>query len=332
MPCWQRNELDYIAQIYTAGGDVAAHVDSFRDQLVRAATFHPVHVNCHGGRDAWSPAEGQQFYAAALAIEKEAQVAVAHETHRGRITYNPWSTRDLLLRFPDLKLSCDLSHWVCVCERLLTPEGDIIAGWPRHALHLHARVGYENGPQVPDPRMPEFAPHLAAHEAWWDEVWDSQAARGMAVSTLTPEFGPPSYQHTLPPDGTPIGNLAEICDWQAARQARRFAIRSEHHLDDIRRTTALHEPGIPPHLRRRTRGLGPRAGPRRSDGQPHRLQPGLRHDHDDRPRHVDRRAAARPIGRWRSIRSTWPAAANSISIGSNTTRHVPGPTTCAGWR
>lgn len=219
------HDLDYIAQVYTTGSDVAAHVSSFRDQLVRAATFHPVHVNCHGGRDAWSPAEGQQFYAAALAIEKEAQVAVAHETHRGRITYNPWSTRDLLLRFADLKLSCDLSHWVCVCERLLTTEGEIVSLAAEHCLHLHARVGYENGPQVPDPRMPEFAPHLAAHEAWWDEVWDSQAARGMAVSTLTPEFGPPSYQHTLPPDGTPIGNLAEICDWQAARQARRFAIR-----------------------------------------------------------------------------------------------------------
>ena len=41
-------------------------------------------------------------------------------------------------------------------------------------------------------------------------IWDSQAARGMAISTLTPEFGPPSYQHTLPPDGTPIGDLAEM--------------------------------------------------------------------------------------------------------------------------
>ena len=44
--------------------------------------------------------------------------------------------------------------------------------------------------------------------------------------SLTPEFGPPSYQHTLPADGTPIGDLAEICDWQAARQAQRFASRT----------------------------------------------------------------------------------------------------------
>ena len=219
------HRFSYIAQISTIGRDVAEHVASFRDRLAQAAAFNPVLVNCHGGRDAWTAAEGQQFYAEVLAAERELGVAVAHETHRGRILYNPWATRDLLRLFPDLKLSCDLSHWVCVCERLLTSEGEIIALAAEHCLHLHARVGYENGPQVADPRAPEFAPQLAAHEAWWDMIWDSQAGRGMAVSTLTPEFGPPSYQHTLPPDGTPIGNLAEIRDWQAARQAQRFASR-----------------------------------------------------------------------------------------------------------
>ena len=36
-----------------------------------------------------SAAEGQQFYEAVLAIERETPVPVAHETHRGRILYNP---------------------------------------------------------------------------------------------------------------------------------------------------------------------------------------------------------------------------------------------------
>jgi sugar phosphate isomerase/epimerase len=219
------HQLAFIAQIFTSGADVQAHVASFRSQLARAATFSPVLVNCHGGRDAWTAADGQQFYAAALAVEREAPMAIAHETHRGRILYNPWITRDLLQVFPDLKLSCDFSHWVCVAERLLTTEEDILALAAERALHVHARVGYEEGPQVPDPRMLQFAAHLAAHEAWWDQVWESQAARGMTVTTLTPEFGPPLYQHTLPPSGAPVGDLAEICDWQAARQAQRFANR-----------------------------------------------------------------------------------------------------------
>ena len=58
-----KDDLSFIAQIHTAGDDVAAHVASFRRQLARAAAFNPVLVNCHGGRDAWTAAEGQQFYA-----------------------------------------------------------------------------------------------------------------------------------------------------------------------------------------------------------------------------------------------------------------------------
>ena len=75
--------------------------------------------------------------------------------------------RNLLRLFPDLKLSCDLSHWVCITERLLTTEGEMTRWPPSIASICTARVGYENGPQVADPRAPEFAPQLAAHEAWW---------------------------------------------------------------------------------------------------------------------------------------------------------------------
>jgi hypothetical protein len=66
---------------------------------------------------------------------------------------------------------------------------------------------------------------LEAHEAWWRLVWKAQAKRGFRVSTLTPEFGPPDYQHTLPFTGAPVSNLEEICDWQARRQAENFARR-----------------------------------------------------------------------------------------------------------
>ena len=126
--CWRRM-ISASSPIHTAGDDVAAHVASFRRQLARAAAFNPVLVNCRGGRDrVRSASEGQQFYAAVLAAERVLGVAVAHETHRGRILYNPWATRDLLRLFPDLMLSCDLSHWVCITERLLTSEGEIIAG------------------------------------------------------------------------------------------------------------------------------------------------------------------------------------------------------------
>ena len=78
---------------------------------------------------------------------------------------------------------------------------------------------------MPDPRVPAYAAHLAAHEAWWDAVWDAQRRQGMARTTLTPEYGPPLYLHTDPATGAPLADLDAVCDWQAARAAARFAAR-----------------------------------------------------------------------------------------------------------
>jgi sugar phosphate isomerase/epimerase len=218
--------LDFVASTFTRGVTVEDHLDSLRRQLEEAATLEPLLIGCHGGRDAWSWSQCEQFFEGALEAEKAIGLPVAHETHRGRPLYSPWTTRDLLSAFPDLHLCADLSHWVVVAERLLDNEVDIIEQAAAHTIHIHARVGYEEGPQVPDPRAPEYARHLDAHEHWWDMIWDKQEARGMAVSTLTPEFGPPMYLHTLPYSNVPVADLWDVCTWQAQRQARRFALRS----------------------------------------------------------------------------------------------------------
>ncbi len=217
----------WIPQVFSRefipGGSVREHVDSMRSQIEDCLTYNPLFINAHSGSDAWSLAEAEDFYGAAIELEQQLGVAIAHETHRLRCFGNPWITRAILERFPSLKLTCDFSHWVCVAERLLSDCGRIIQLAAQHCHHVHARVGYEEGPQVPDPRAPEWAGHLAAHESWWDTIWTSQLQRGMEMSTLTPEFGPPPYLHTLPYTRAPLADLADICDWQARRQAERFA-------------------------------------------------------------------------------------------------------------
>lgn len=211
-----------IPMIFTEGDTVDAHIASFREQVEAAMGFGPTLINCHDGRDAWTEAESIRYFEAVLAIENDLGARVAHETHRGRILFNPWITDRLLKRFADLQLCCDFSHWVCVCERLIDDQQDILNRCAERALHVHARVGYEEGPQVPDPRAPEYALHLDAHERWWDLIWHAQHQRGVAFSTLTPEFGPPPYLHTLPYTEQPVADLWDICTWQAERQARRF--------------------------------------------------------------------------------------------------------------
>ena len=213
----------FIPQIFTDGTSVAEHLASFRAQVQDAVSAQPLLINAHTGSDAWSLDEAKRFYDGALAVERAAGVTVCHETHRGRYFYSPWVTRDLIKCFPDLRLCCDFSHWVCVAERLIDSELPIIRLCAELAGHVHARVGYEEGPQVPDPRAPEYLGHVEAHERWWDLVWQAQQARGMTVSTLTPEFGPPAYLHTIPHTNAPVADLWAICAWQAKRQAERFA-------------------------------------------------------------------------------------------------------------
>jgi hypothetical protein len=222
----------WIPQVFSndfhGGGSVREHLDSLRSQIQECLEYRPLFINAHSGSDAWSLAEAEDFYGAALEMEKRMGVTVAHETHRQRYFANPWATRDILRKFPSLKLTCDFSHWVCVAERLLPDCDDIIRLAAQHCHHIHARVGFEEGPQVPDPRAPEWATHVAAHEAWWDMIWAAQMQRGMSVSTLAPEFGPPPYLHTLPHTQTPVADLADICDWQARRQQTRFSKIIEH--------------------------------------------------------------------------------------------------------
>jgi hypothetical protein len=210
---------------FVPGGTSREHLDSLREQIEECLAYEPLFFNAHTGADTWSVAEAEDFYAQALELEKQIGVPVSHETHRSRYFVTPWQTRHILRQFPDLRLTCDLSHWVCVCERLLPDMGETIALVAERCYHVHARVGYAEGPQVPDPSAPEYADALAAHESWWDQIWDSQQRRGFRHSTLTPEFGPPPYLHTLPHTNVPVADLAAVCDWMARRQQERFARR-----------------------------------------------------------------------------------------------------------
>lgn len=221
--------LGLVAQIFTngfvAGGAVATHVDSFQRQCDLALGMGARLINCHGGRDAFTRDEALDFYRRVVDHERGLSLAVAHELHRGRVFHAPWTTVPVLAAFPTLMVTADFSHWVCVCERLPDDQLPAIRLVAERCLHLHARVGHAQGPQVNDPRAPEWATELAAHERWWDLCWAAQERRGLAESTLTPEFGPPTYQPTAPYSGAPLADLSAICDWMARRQAERFARR-----------------------------------------------------------------------------------------------------------
>ena len=163
-----------------------------------AALLRPLLIAVSGqyGRDYHADGPGQELLLdTADALAAELKVTVQVETHRHRLLFNPWSARRAVARRPALRVIADLSHYVNVCE---APPGDAdleeaVAELVPRVTHTHARVGHEEGPQVPDVADPRWGAHVAGHVAWWKAIFRAHVARGAEVCTVTPEFLPFPY-------------------------------------------------------------------------------------------------------------------------------------------
>lgn len=222
----RKYKLDYVPMVFTAGKNWREHLESFRAQLKRAVMFSPLIVNVHSGRDWFKPEDQISYFEQALSIGRVVEdfhgIPVLHETHRTRMLYTPRETGVLLRKFPELKITADFSHWTVVCESMLDDQQDDLLLACRRTWHIHGRVGYEEGPQVPDPRAPEFKKYVEKHEQWWDISVATQRAMGREIMTFTPEFGPPNYLHALPYSKQPVGDLWDICKYINDRFRKRF--------------------------------------------------------------------------------------------------------------
>jgi sugar phosphate isomerase/epimerase len=201
---------------------ITDHLNDLKWTVDRAEAMGALFVSTMCGYDAWSWQQNVDFFGQALELERTSGITISFETHRSRSLFNPWITRDLLAQFPEMKLTCDFSHWCVVCERLVDSEWSILEQCAQRARHIHCRVGYAQHAQVTDPRAPEYTAALAAHERWWDLIWQAQVQRGMAQITMNPEFLWDGYMQTLPFTKMPVGNVWEITCWMAERQRQRF--------------------------------------------------------------------------------------------------------------
>lgn len=198
-------------------------VDALEPTLKALAEYQPIKIGLHSGRDHMTHDQGRAYFEEALRVEQQIGIPVSHETHRGRIFFTPWDTAFYLREFPSLKIVADYSHWVNVCERLPGDQQDALDLANEHAFHIHARVGYEEGPQVPDPSAPEYAYQVAWHETQWQAIIRARQQAGDDWVTVTPEYGPPNYLHTLPHTNVPVADLWTICLHGMERFRRLFA-------------------------------------------------------------------------------------------------------------
>jgi sugar phosphate isomerase/epimerase len=213
-----------VAEIVTGGGyvpvsaDPARHLEDLRAGLERSALAGATLSTVLFGCDSWPLGRRLEVVGRALQEIAAAGVPVAFETHRSRVTFNPWDTAALLRELPDLRLTVDFSHWCAVAERLVMDDDqELLDLCAQRAAHIHARVGYDQGPQVPHPGAPRYADALAAHERWWQRILEVWSASGRAVGRFTCEFGPDGYQQADPFTGATAATLDELNGWMADR-------------------------------------------------------------------------------------------------------------------
>jgi sugar phosphate isomerase/epimerase len=183
------------------------HLNSFKQATNEAtqAAFRPLYINCHSGRDYFTYEENKAFIDHTTQLTKNTGIPIYHETHRSRMLFAAPIAKKYIENNPDLRLTLDISHWCNVSESLLQDQQATVDLALSRVGHIHSRIGHSQGPQVNDPRAPEWEGAVKAHFAWWDKVVERKKKNGERLTVLT-EFGPPDYMPTLPYTRQPLAD------------------------------------------------------------------------------------------------------------------------------
>ena len=193
-----------VSQHYdTVTADFSRHLETYHAWLERIKPYPVLKINSQTGKDFFSFGQNCQL------IQLGNEYGVLHETHRGKFSFAAHITKTYLEEIPELRLTLDVSHWFCVAESLLDDQAEVLQLATERTDHIHARLGYPEGPQVSDPRSPEWLEVFDRHLVLWDRVAERKKAE-QEMLTITPEFGPYPYMVRLPVRGEPISNQWEI--------------------------------------------------------------------------------------------------------------------------
>jgi sugar phosphate isomerase/epimerase len=177
-------------------------VDSYITKMEKAldalVALNPLFINSHTGKDYYSFDDNCRVIEAALNFSQKKGVKILHETHRGRFSFHSASLIPYLKKFPEIELVGDFSHFCTVSESMLEDQEEILNNIIPHVRHVHARVGFEQAPQVNNPAAPEWHHYLEKFMGWWQQIAESNKISKRNVLTFTPEFGPVPYMPVEP--------------------------------------------------------------------------------------------------------------------------------------
>lgn len=190
--------------------DFAEHKSNYEKHLISLLQAKPVKIDSQTGKDYFSFEQNKELFDLAKKLSEEYNIPIAHETHRNKALFAAHTSKLILERLPGLPVTADFSHWCAVAETLLEDQEEATALACKHAIHIHARIGYEEGPQVNDPRAPEWQNALNTHLQWWDAIIANHQNTGAGAITITPEFGPWPYIPSVPYTKQPLSSQWDI--------------------------------------------------------------------------------------------------------------------------
>lgn len=221
--CLRHYGLDLIGQYWqSVETDLREHSRQYEKYLRHLVAADPLFINCQTGKDYFTFEQNCHIFELARRITEETGVKIIHETHRGKALFAAHICHDYLSKLPDIRLALDISHWCNVHESWLDDQPEAVALAIAHTDHIHSRVGYPEGPQVNDPRAPEWGSVLQTHLGWWDRVVETHRQNGTQL-TVTTEFGPAPYMPQMPFTQMPLANQWEINVFMMNLLKKRYA-------------------------------------------------------------------------------------------------------------
>lgn len=227
----QKNELSIVTHQHEAyGKDFTEFKTTFKKQLAICAEPAPILINSHTGRDYFSFQQNFELIEIASEFSAKTGIVVAHETHRGRLGYCPQMMAEFFINNKDFLITADFSHWVCTTESMLENFSETLHEAIIRARHIHARVGFEEGPQVPDPRAPEWQYAVDHFLSWWDKIITHNIDAGTAVFPITTEFGPQPYMPSIPFTNQPVADQFSVNCYMKDLIRKRYCSSGEKSL------------------------------------------------------------------------------------------------------
>ena len=203
--------LLHIAQHWeTITTDFEQHRIEYRRYLENLATANPLFINAHTGKDFFTFEQNAELIDIAAQVSKQYGIEVIHETHRGRFSFAAHITERFMKEITDLKITFDLSHWCNVAESYLENQQESVDLAINRAAHIHSRVGFPEGPQITDPRVPEWKEAVEIHLGWWKRIIELNRNASRQIFTITTEFGPYPYMSILPFTQQPITSQWDV--------------------------------------------------------------------------------------------------------------------------